>query len=225
MTVMKSKKVSKMSQSIQAMQMRESMQPEVAPMYARNPRLWVGAAVVVLAILTFLYKGFFVAALVNGQPISRLSVVNQLEKQTGKQVLGNLIVETLVMQEAKKRHITVSQSDIETEIKNISNQLKGQGSTLQDALAARGLTQADLVDQIKLQKVLDKMVGTSVKVSDSDVQAYIDKNQTTLPQGLSDADLRTQVMQQLQQQQLQEKTQAFVADLQKKAKITYFVNY
>lgn len=196
-----------------------------ASAYMRNPRLWVGAAVVVLAVLVYVYKGLFVAAVVNGQPISRLEVVGQLEKQNGKQALSNLVIQVLVMQEAQKRNISVSQSDVDGEIKKIDDQLKGQGVTLQDALAARGMTQKDLTDQIKLQKLLDKMVGATVKVTDDDIQAYIDKNQDSLPQDVSDEDLRKQVRTQLEQQQLQDKTQTFVADLQKKAKVTYFVGY
>lgn len=197
----------------------------VAASYVKNPRLWVGVAVVVLAVLLYAYKGLFVAAMVNGQPVSRLSVISQLEKQGGKQALSNVITEDLVMQEAQKRHITVSQSDIDGQIKKIEDSLKGQGVTLDDALAARGLTRQDLVDQIKLQGLLDKMVGTNVKVTDDDVQAYIDKNQDSLPKDLSDDDLKKQVRQQLEQQQLQDKTQAFLSDLQKKASIQYFVSY
>lgn len=193
--------------------------------YVKNPRLWVGVAVVVVAVLLYTYKGLFVAAMVNGQPVSRLSVISQLEKQGGKQALSNVITEDLVMQEAQKRHITVSQSDIDGQIKKIEDSLKGQGVTLDDALAARGLTRQDLVDQIKLQGLLDKMVGTNVKVTDDDVQAYIDKNQDSLPKDLSDDDLKKQVRQQLEQQQLQDKTQAFLSDLQKKASIQYFVSY
>lgn len=193
--------------------------------YLKNPRLWVGVGVVVLALVLYFYKGLFIAAMVNGQPISRLAVIHSLEQQNGKQALGNLIVQNLVLQEAQKRNVTVGQSEIDAEVAKIEATLKGQGVTLADALAARGLTRADLDEQIKLQKLLDKMVGSSVKVTDDDVNAYIDKNRDSLPQDLSDADLQKQVRTQLEQDAVQSKTQAFVADLQKKAKVTYFVGY
>lgn len=191
----------------------------------KNPRLWVGVVVVVLAVLAYVYKGLFIAAMVNGQPISRFSVISQLEEQNGKQALDNLVVESLVNQEAKKRNIVISQAEVNSEVAKIEDQLKGQGTTLDSALAARGLTRNDLNNQIKLQDELNKMVGASVNVSDADIQKYIDQNQDSLPKDLSDSDLRNQVKQQLEQQALQTKTQAFVADLQKKASITYFVSY
>jgi len=193
--------------------------------YLKNPRLWVGVGVIVVAILLFMYKGLFVAAIVNGQPISRLAVVSALEKQGGKQALDNLVVESLVTQEAQKRNITVSQSDINDQLNKIEAQLKTQGMTLDDALAAQGLSKSDLMDQLKIQEMLTKMVGGQVSVSDADVQSYINNNQDSLPKNLSDADLKAQVKSQLEQQQLQTKTQALISQLQKNAKISYFVSY
>jgi len=45
------------------------------------------AAVVVIGALAFYYKGLFIAATVNGVPISRLSIIEQLEKSSGKATL------------------------------------------------------------------------------------------------------------------------------------------
>lgn len=210
----------------------ESTKPQATKMpavqmktYLRNPRLWVGVGVIVIAVLVVAFRGLFVAAVVNGQPVSRIAVVSSLEKQGGKQALDNLIIESLVTQEAQKRNITVTQSDLDAQVSKIEAQLKTQGMTLDEALAAQGLSRSDLVSQLRIQEMLSKMVGTSVKVSDADIQSYIDKNKDSLPTDLSDADLKAQVKTQLEQQQLQDKTQAFVSDLQKKANITYFVNY
>lgn len=191
----------------------------------RNPKLWVGLAIVVLVILVVAFKGLFIAAMVNGQPISRLSVIQQLEKQDGKTAINNLVTQTLILQEAQKRHITVSQTEVNNDLKKIDDALKTQGQSLDSALAARGLSKQDLIEQITLQKLVEKMVGSQVKVSDADVQNYIDQNQDSLPKDLSDDQLKAQVRQQLEQQQLQDKTQAFVSNLEKQAKITYFVNY
>ena len=204
---------------------KQALTQQQVMQYGKNPRFWVGVVVVVLAILLYVYKGLFIAATVNGQPISRLSVISQLEQQGGKQELDTLIAENLVLQEAKKRNITIPQSQINAEIATIEAQLKGQGTTLDAALAARGMSRSDLVQQMEIQDLLNKMVGSSVTVTDAQIQSYIDQNKDSLPQGLSDADLKAQVKSQLEQQELQSKTQAFLANLQKNAKVTYFVNY
>jgi len=231
MPAKKAKKVSKKSSrkvarssKMEMMPMQKTVDLSSRPVL-KNPRFWVGALVIVLAIFAFLFKGLFIAAIVNGQPISRLSVVSALEHQSGKQALSSLISEDLILQEANRRHINVSQSDIDSDIKKIETTLKSQGVTLDQALLARGLTRNDLVLQIKVQKLLTKIVGQNVKVTADDISSYIDKNKDTLPQDLSDDQLRSQVKQQLEQQQLQDKTQTLIADLQKKASIQYFVNY
>lgn len=192
---------------------------------ARNPRLWIGLAIVILAILAFVFKGLFIAAIVNGQPISRIAVLQQLEQQNGRQTISDLITKTLITQEAQKRHVTVSQSEVNSDLQNIDKALKAQGQNLDTALASRGMSKQQLIEQITLQKLVEKMVGKDVKVTDDDVQKYIDNNKDNLPQDLSDDDLKKQVRSQLEQQQLQEKTQTFVTNLQKNAKISYFVNY
>lgn len=198
--------------------------PNTVKTYIKNPRLWVGLGVVILIALLFFYKGLFVAAMVNGQPISRLAVVSQLEKQGGKQALNNLIVENLVKQEAQKKHIIVSQSDIDSQLKKIEDQLKGQGVTLDDALAMQGLSRNDLQNQLELEEMLTKLVGP-VSVSDADLQNYMDTNKTSLPTNLSEQELKAQVKSQLEQKALQQKEQAYVTNLQKNAKINYFVSY
>ena len=49
----------------------------------RQPKVLIGLIVVILIVAAFLLKGLFIAALVNGEPISRLIVISELEKQSG----------------------------------------------------------------------------------------------------------------------------------------------
>src|SRR5258706_5499792 len=60
-----------------------------------------------LGALLFYGRGIFVAAVVNGQPISRLAVVKDAEKQSGKTSLETIIRNTLIEQEARKAKVTV----------------------------------------------------------------------------------------------------------------------
>ena len=51
----------------------------------KMPRVFIILIVVIIAGLLFYFKGLFVAAVVNGEPITRLSLILQLEKKDGKQ--------------------------------------------------------------------------------------------------------------------------------------------
>jgi foldase protein PrsA len=157
---------------------------------------------------------------VNGQPISRLSVISQLEQQSGDQALQALVTQTLIQQEASKRNITISQNDVNNQIKTIQNNLSKQGQTLSAALQAQHMTQKELEDQIKLQLMVEKMVGP-VKVTDKQILDYMNQNKASLPATVTPS----QVAQQLQQQNLQQKEQEFVSGLQSKSHVTYWVSY
>ncbi len=87
------------------------------------------------------------------------------------------------------------------------------------------MTKDDLKRLIRLDKLVAKMVGKDVTVSDKEVSDYIDKNKEALPQGQDENALKTQVKDQLKQQKTNEKVRAWLAKLQKDSKVVYFVQY
>jgi len=165
-----------------------------------------------------------IVATVNGQPVTRIQLINQLEKKDGKTVLQSIVTEQLILQEAKKRNVSVSEGDVKAEIANIEKSISAQGQNIDTLLAQQGMTRADLNDQVKIQLLLKKMVGSDVKITDKEVDDYIEQNKEAMPAEITPA-IRDQVKQQLEQQKLNEKIQAFVANLQSKAKIDYLRKY
>lgn len=184
------------------------------------------AIIIILAVaLLYIFKGVFVAALVNGEPITRLSVVKELEKQSGKAILENLITKKLILQEARKRNVVVTEAEINSELKKIEENLKSQGTTLDQALQLQGMTKTQLNDELRIQLSIQKMVEDGIKITDKEIDEFITENKENFPEGSTDAQMKTQAKEQLKSQKLQEKTQALVADLQKKAKVINFVSY
>ena len=109
--------------------------------------------VVIIAVgaLAYVYKGLFIAPTVNGSPISRLAVIQELEKSSGKKLLDSLITEKLIQDETNAKNITVSDEEINGEIKKIEDQIAAQGTTLASALAEQGMSMDDLTTQIIIQ--------------------------------------------------------------------------
>ncbi len=178
--------------------------------------------IVVILILGWTFKNQFIVATVNGQPITRLQLIKELEKKDGKTVLTSLVTEQLVRQEAEKRKISVSDQEVKNEVGKIEKSVSSQGQNIDLLLAQQGMTRADLNNQIQLQLMLKKMVG-DVTVSQKEVDDYISKNQDSIPQGTDSATIASQVKQQLEQQKANDKIQALITDLQKKAKINYLL--
>ncbi len=197
-----------------------SMRQKLDGMRIKRSYLIAILAAIIVLVVVYSIRGWFVAALVNGQPIYRLDVINQLEQQYGDQEMQSLVTQALIQQAASQRHITVSQQEINSQITTIENNLKKQGETLDSALQQQHMTRQQLTDQIVLQQEIQKMVG-KVVVTNQQVKDYMSQNKGSLPAGTT----TSQVNQQLQQQELQQKEQQFVTDLQTHAHITSWVDY
>jgi len=180
--------------------------------------------IIALGVLAYIYKGLFIAATVNGSPISRLAIIQELEKASGKNLLDSLIIEKLVQNEANAKKITVSNDEINGEIKKIEDQVVAQGSTLDAALAAQGMTMEDLKKQIILQKEVEKMVADKINVTDEEVTQYIKDNAISIPEG-QEATTTAQIKDELRNQKLNKEAAALITTLKSQAKIRYFVNY
>ena len=189
-----------------------------------NKKFIVGVVIVVLLSLLYLLKGLFVAAFVNGQPISRLSVVRELERRGGAQALDSVISQTLILQEAKKQKVTATDEEVNATIAEIEASLEGQGG-LDQILIAEGMTRDDLISQVRLQKLAEKILSDQVSVSDEEVRQYIETNADLLPEDQNTEELNNKVKNQLQQQKLSEAIQTWLTDLKDKANINYFVDY
>lgn len=188
-------------------------------------KLFIPLIIVAIAVVLFFAKGLFIAALVNGEPISRLAIIRELEKRDGKNALSALVNQSLILQEAKKKNIEISQKEIEASAKQIEDTLKTQGQNLDAALLAQGLTRKDFEGQLKLRKFVEKLLAQEVKVTDKEVNDYIEKNKGSLPENMKEDEIKVGVRQQLEQQKFSIKSQELLTRLEKEAKINYFVNY
>ena len=81
----------------------------------------IGIAVILIVVALFFAKGIFVAATVNGSPISRLSVIQELEKQGGKQTLEAIIDKKLIETELSKQKVTATKDEVDAEIDKIKD--------------------------------------------------------------------------------------------------------
>lgn len=180
--------------------------------------------IVVIIALLYYFKGLFVVATVNGQPITSIALINEMKKESGKQSLNSLVSESLILQEAHKQNITISDKDIDGQINTLESSLTSQGQNLDDVLSQRGMTRNDLRDQIKVQLIVDKMLGSKVTVTDKEINDYYNQNKSSLPSTMDEKSAKASIKQQLRQQKIASAFQTWISGLEQKAKINYFVN-
>lgn len=187
---------------------------------------------ILTAAIIFFGKGLFIVATVNGRPISRLSIIKDLESKVGKQVLESFINNQLIRQEAAKRNVKVTKEEKEKKIKEIDSSASKQGQKLDQLLSMQGITRKDFEDQVEIQLILEKMLTDKIKISDKEIDTQIKAMTAVNPDSLEVAlsptptpPDRNEIRTQLRQQKLQTEAGKLVEDLKKNAKISYFVKY
>ncbi len=180
-----------------------------------------------MLLLVFIYFGrsILFAAIVNGKPILRLKLINELEKQAGQKVLDTLITKKLIEDEAKKRGVNVSDVDISNEIEKIKNALKEQGINLDDALAMQGMNYDSLNDNIKMQLIIERLISDNININDNEIKDYYEKNKSFYNESVKFDDIKDQIKDQIFQDKLPEEYQKLIERLRNEGSIIYFMNF
>ncbi len=171
---------------------------------------------------TFLYR----VVSVNGKLITRLQIIQELENKFGKGYVGQLVSKELILEEATKTKTTVTDAEINEDIAAFEANMKQQGKTLEDALKERGITREELQEQVKMQKLVVKMIAKDVTVSNDEINAEMAK--LNPPKGAKPEELKgmyDQIKQSLQKQKLEERYASWSKELEQKAVITYYKKY
>ncbi len=189
-----------------------------------KPRLKLGRQhLVILAVvlgaigLLYFFKSAFIVGWVNGRPLTRSAYVGELEKLAKTQAFDSLVTKQLILNEAKKQKVSVAKSEIDDAMKNIDDRAKAQGSSLDELLTAQGISRQSVEEEVRLQKLLEKMVG-QVDVGEDEITAYWNQNKDMYKDQKFE-DVKDQIKDQLKQQALIGKIQELISRLQSEAKI------
>lgn len=175
----------------------------------------------VLVAAAYGYYRYGSIATVNGKPISRIDYIKTLEKQGGKQVVDQMIQETLILDEAKKKGVTIDQNIINEEIGKIETQLKDQGQTLDEALLKEGMTRADLEKQIRLQKLVQQLADSKKEITQAEIDSFLTQNKDQLPKEATKQELDDLAKKQIASQAANQNVTSWLENLKKEATIVY----
>lgn len=205
--------------------MSSEYEPQEETTKKRQSKLYYFVIILLLVVAAIYfgvqrYGNLIVVATVNGKPITRLSLWQRLEKQTGKQILDQMVSESLIEQEAATKKIIISDKEIDAKIKTLENQFKGKAG-LDQVLSLQGMTMSDLRTQLKYNLIVERLVPEA-KVSDQEIVDYYDKNQSSYGEELTD-DVKSQIKNTLLQQKKSKAISDWFDGLKKKAKISSYL--
>ncbi|MBV9332633.1 MAG: peptidylprolyl isomerase [Candidatus Eremiobacteraeota bacterium] len=145
---------------------------------SKAQRITVGLAGLLMGMTLAACSGGGAVATVNGQPISRDTFNARLESSPmGKQVLQQLVQETLIEQYAKNNNITVTDAEIDAR----ENQIKANfpSGSWDEMLKSRGLSEADVRSALREQVILDKALTKDVNITPAQIKDYFNKNRAS----------------------------------------------
>ncbi len=112
----------------------------------------------------------FLPRLMQAPELQRMSLMEQLYQE----LLGQLIDERLLEQEARKLSVTVTSSDVDRAIENVQRQSGLNDADFWDAVRAQGFMmdqyKADVRRQLLRLKVINQKVRTRVNITEEDVR-------------------------------------------------------
>lgn len=185
--------------------------------------LIVVLSLVIIVGLLFNLRHLYLAALVNKQPVFRWTLYRELEKQGGQQVLDSMINQALILQEAEKQNINISQTEIEAKLNEFRSQVEEQGGSLEDFLLGQGMSLTELEKQIRIQLIIDEILGKDIEIAEEDLVNYFEENQDYFEEGATFEETRADLEEELRQQELVEKFQVWIEELKLKAKIESYL--
>ncbi|MBU2051990.1 hypothetical protein KKH13_02175, partial [Patescibacteria group bacterium] len=92
---------------------------------------------------------------------------------------------------------------------------------LDDLLKAQGISLQEVREEVRLQKLLEKMVS-EVTVADDQITSYWESNQALYPEKTLD-EVKDEITAQLKQQELVNKIQELIGRLQAEAKVVQWL--
>lgn len=179
----------------------------------------------ILILLVYAGRGVLFAAMVGGKPISRLTLIKELEKRGGKDALENLITKEMIAQESRKKGVSVTDAEVSAEIARIEGIVEGQGMNLETALESQGQTIADLEENIRIQKTLEKLLADKIQVTDEEIQKFFDDNKESYGVETKFEDIKDSIKDQLIQNKLSAEFETYLASIRAEKKVIYFLDF
>ena len=176
-------------------------------------------------LLFSVYEKQLPAARVNNEVITKEALNTELMRQGGQKVLENKVTELLVLQEAKKKNIVISQKEIDAEYKKIEKQYTDLGQNFGELLKSKGITKAKFDEEIRVQLSIEKLIGKDVVVSDKELEDAVTANKERIAAEKDQEAAKAVLKEQIRQDKLQAKYQTWITELRNKAKVQLLVNY
>ncbi len=146
-------------------------------------------AVIVLAVLLVLQvsggggTNDEVAALVNGEPVSKAELFDTLYTTGGKDALDQIIARKLIVQEGARLGLEITEEEMEEEVNNIvAESFGGSHEDFLSVLTLYGLSEEAFRDDAKLNLLVRKLAMTEIDPTEEEARQHFEDNRLLFEQ-------------------------------------------
>jgi foldase protein PrsA len=127
------------------------------------------------------YKLELVVAKVNERVITSDRLCQRLFKMNGDQVLGQMITEMMIEDEAKAQNIEIDDKELEERLEVFKNSFPDENG-YQNWAASQKMTEDDVKAQVKLNLMQEKLIITAreLSVEDEEIEEFFETNKEQL---------------------------------------------
>ncbi len=147
---------------------------------ALKPQILIGlivllaAAVIVLSVMLVRQPGQVVAR-VNGEPIMQDELFEVMYAQGGQEMLDQLITRKLLLQFAESEDITVSEEELEAEIKSVIDEsFQGEQEQFEMVLEQYGISLDAFKEDARLNLLVRKIAMENIDTSEENVRQFFE---------------------------------------------------
>ncbi len=154
---------------------------------AQRNKLIIGL-LILIAVIALTYVGWRVytandvVARINNDTITKNELYDYLIKHGGKEVLNELISKKVIEQEAASQKITLTDAEVNDEMKKLINSYGGEDAFNQALASSGGYTMEDVKQDITLNLKIKKLMTPGITITEEEMQTYFDENKATFAQ-------------------------------------------
>ena len=185
-----------------------------------SKKIYIIILIAGLLLLAVYKKNWFIAATVNGMPVTNFELQMKLNDQFRTQTLNQMVNEKIILNEAAKNNATPKQEEIDQKIADLEKSVGGK-ETLNSLLSQQGQTVSSLREQIMVQLAISKLYDKEATVSADDVSKFIETNKEQM-RASDSAGMEKEAYDTLKQQKLSQIFSQKFQELRQKANIKIF---
>lgn len=194
--------------------------PERIITYRPSKTVYIIALIAGILLLAMYKKSWFIAATVNGSPVTNLDLQLRLNQQFRTQTLNQMINEKIILDEAAKNNAIPSEEEISKKVSEIETSVGG-AQALDTLLSQQGQTRDSIRQQIRLQLSIEKLYASEATVSAEEVDKFLESSRESL-RATDSASQVKEAENLLKQQKLSQIFNQKFQELRKRAKIQIF---